>query len=301
MKLFKRFILIIAYFSILSYAYSANMLVSGAGTATTNGVYTNMGAHATLSDGVDYYQMGPIYLYRVESGGEKMWIIGQALGDSAPGDAYYAAYNTSSSPAGITMDHYGALGEFPMPDIHIINPETNMIVGDAGTEAVEGLYVNMGIHPTLSDGVNYYQMGLIYLYRAESGGDKMWIIGTVLGDNNNISAYYGAYSPSNFPAGITMQLLGVLGEAPCQPSMTLPCPLNSAHFPREPFRTASSSNGSQNRRSIMLDISSNALWGRIFDPPGVGMKLIGKPSPLFKPIRIYRARATPHPKPNTNM
>jgi len=40
---------------------------------------------------------------------------------------------------------------------------TYTIVSGAGTESVNGIYYNMGTHPTDSDGVDYYQKGDLYL------------------------------------------------------------------------------------------------------------------------------------------
>ena len=110
-------ILLLILLSVCASAFSANMNVVGAGVSEVNGYYTNMGTHATLSDGVDYYQKGSIYLYRTDNGSSKIWILGLTLGDAGPADAYYGGAYVSDTPHGMTMEGPGFLGWAPMPSI----------------------------------------------------------------------------------------------------------------------------------------------------------------------------------------
>ncbi|MCK5148921.1 T9SS type A sorting domain-containing protein [bacterium] len=227
-------ILVFLFLSLSMTVQGADMFVSGAGTPETNGLYTNMGTHATLSDDVDYYQMGSNYLFRIDDSGDKIWIIGLVLGDGGFTNACYAGMNASDTPAGLTMEDSGALGTEPYPTINATGSSNNMLVTGAGTALTNGLYTNMGPHTTLSDGVNYYQMGSIYLFRFDLGGDdKIWIIGLVLGDGGAANAYYGGENTGDTPAGMAMETPGALGTEPMPTIGDASLPVELSHFSAE--------------------------------------------------------------------
>jgi len=83
-------ILIFALFTLAMTIYGADMTVYGADTPAVNGEYINMGTHATLSDGLEYFQKGSVYLFRFsEAGNDAIWLIGLVLGDVSITNIYY--------------------------------------------------------------------------------------------------------------------------------------------------------------------------------------------------------------------
>jgi hypothetical protein len=231
MKPFVLYPLIIFAFYLAVPLCSANMYVSGAGMVSVNGLYINMGTHPTDSDGVDYYQKGDIYLYRAIHEGDTFWVIGFNLGSTQADFYYYVVMSSNDTPGGLTMTFNFNSGELPCPQILAVEDAPSYMfisVRNAGTESVNGLYLNMDTHPTDSDGVDYYQKGDIYLYRATDTeeGVKAWIIGSILGGTNMDYNYYGVLSSNDTPRGLTMTFDYTLGEPPC-PTMKKNCPVVS--------------------------------------------------------------------------
>jgi len=96
--------------------YTTFTIVSGEGTESVNGYYFNMGTHPTDSDGVDYYQKGDLYLYRVEFDEVKAWMIGDILGSTHGDYWYYSVLSSNNTPIGLTM-YNTSKGELPFPTI----------------------------------------------------------------------------------------------------------------------------------------------------------------------------------------
>ncbi|MCK5148960.1 T9SS type A sorting domain-containing protein [bacterium] len=199
----------------------ADMVVSGGGTLLVNGPYTNMGTHASLSNGVDYYQKGSIYLYRYYHAGadEYFWQLSNSLGAYTFENGYYITIGSNDTPNGYTFDDAGHLGTAPMPSVTGTTGALNMVASGAATAIVNGNYLNQGTHATLSDGVNYYLKGNLYLYRKNNGGPEStgWYISTELGSSRQDECYYAGGGANNTPVGYTLDDAGSLGLAASYP------------------------------------------------------------------------------------
>ncbi|HOP46559.1 MAG TPA: hypothetical protein PK874_02755 [Desulfobacteraceae bacterium] len=196
--------------------YTTFTIVSGAGTESVNGFYYNMGTDPTDSDGVDYYQKGDLYLYRAfDPDDGKAWIIGDELGSTHLDYMYYTVISSNDTPDGLTMTEcIKGVETGPSLNVEKHTPSNTISVINAGTESVNGYYFNMGTDPTYSDGVDYYQKGDLYLYRADSDEGKAWIIGDELGSTHGDYWYYSVISSNNTPIGLTMTYNTSKGELP---------------------------------------------------------------------------------------
>ncbi len=118
--------LLAVFLMMASSVYSQNMNASGATTGVVNGIYVVAGTN----DGVNYYQKGSIYLYRLNG---VIWVIGIVLNSDQMANTYYYKASDAATPDGLVFNQNGDLGSGSGPTIN----ETSLPVELASFTAIQ--------------------------------------------------------------------------------------------------------------------------------------------------------------------